>query len=77
MLNGIPLTITALKKLLFYISIIIAVVLLVDIAGIVLFDMDRLTRYGWGYLTGRILLLALFVFFSVVMFRKTYGRREE
>ncbi|HYD92339.1 MAG TPA: hypothetical protein VEA37_12730 [Flavobacterium sp.] len=65
------------KKSLFYIFIILSIILFADIAGIILFDMDRLTRYGWGYLTGRILLLALFVFLAVFMFKKTYGKTGE
>jgi len=65
------------KKAIFYISIIAALGLVFNILNIILNDMERLTRYGWGYLTGRIILFAVFVFLIFFMFSKTYGKKEE
>jgi hypothetical protein len=67
----------ALKKALFYIFLLLSAGLLINILGIIVMDMDRLTRYGWGYLTGRIILLALFIALSYYMFTKTYGEKQE
>lgn len=50
------------KKTVFYISLILSLILLINIISILTIDMDRLTGYGYGYLTGRIIL------FLVVMF---------
>ncbi|WP_146185905.1 hypothetical protein [Flavobacterium album] len=65
------------KKAIFYISIIASLGLLINILDIIINDMERLTRFGWGYLTGRIILLAIFVFLIFFMFSKTYGKSEE
>jgi len=65
------------KKAIFYISIIAALGSVFNILNIILNDMERLTRYGWGYLTGRIILFAVFVFLIFFMFSKTYGKKEE
>lgn len=47
-------------KYLSYIFIGISVILLIGILKILLVDIDRLTDYGWGYFTGRLILLCLF-----------------
>ena len=49
------------KKVFFYISIIFSLILLINIISIITTDIDRLTKYGLGYLTGKIILFLLFV----------------
>lgn len=53
------------KKVLFYISLGISIMLLINIANILITDLNRLTEYGYGYLVGKVILL---VIFGVVMF---------
>ncbi|MEL1246259.1 hypothetical protein AAEO56_18440 [Flavobacterium sp. DGU11] len=65
------------KKAIFYIAILASLALLINIFDIIINDMDRLTRFGWGYLTGRVILLGIFVFLTFFMFSKTYGKSEE
>lgn len=48
------------KKAIFYISVVAAILLLVSILNILLFDLARLTDYGYGYLVGKVLLFLLF-----------------
>lgn len=45
------------KRVLFYISTGIAIVVLFNIADILITDVNRLTDYGYGYLVGKIILL--------------------
>ncbi|KQC30213.1 hypothetical protein [Flagellimonas eckloniae] len=45
------------KRVLFYISTGIAIVVLFNIADILITDLNRLTDYGYGYLVGKIILL--------------------
>lgn len=49
------------KKIIFYISFIISVILLINISQILIYDFDKLTQYGFGYLIGKIILLVIFV----------------
>lgn len=49
------------KKIIFYISIIISLILLIDIISIITTDFDRLTQYGFGYLAGKTILFILFI----------------
>ena len=49
------------KKIIFYISIIISIFLSVNIAKILIADFDRLTEYGFGYLVGKVILLLIFI----------------
>ncbi len=53
------------KKIIFYIALIISILLLVNIANILISDLNRLTQYGYGFLSGKILL---FVFFGIITF---------
>lgn len=48
------------RKAIFYLSAVVAVLLLLSILNILLFDLGRLTDYGYGYLVGKILLFLLF-----------------
>jgi len=49
------------KKIIFYISIIISIILLVNIVKIITADFDRLTEYGFGYFAGKVILLLIFL----------------
>lgn len=49
------------KKIIFYLSIIIAIIILTNIINILTTDLKRLTEYGYGYLVGKIILLIVFV----------------
>lgn len=52
--------ITFMKKIIFYISIGISIILLINIFKILLMDLNRLTDYGYGYLVGKIILCLIF-----------------
>ena len=56
------------KKIIFYISIIVSVFLLINILKILILDFERLTEYGFGYLFGKIILLVVFV--TIVLLTK-------
>ena len=49
------------KKTVSYLSIIIALLLSINIVKILTTDFERLTEYGFGYLTGKIILLLIFL----------------
>ena len=48
------------KKVIFYIAVIIAVIFLVNVINILVNDLSRLTEYGYGYLAGKIILFFAF-----------------
>jgi hypothetical protein len=52
------------KKIVFYFAIGISIILLISIIQIIVTDFDRLTKYGFGYLTGKIILLLVFLIIS-------------
>ena len=55
------------KKTIFYISLVLLIIILVNIIQILATDFQRLTEYGFGYLSGKFILLILFgaiVFFT-------------
>ena len=56
------------KKTIFYISLILCLILVVNILNILTNDLDRLTEYGFGYLIGKIILFMLF--FILILFTK-------
>jgi hypothetical protein len=64
------------KKTIFYISIIISLILLVNIVSIVKNDLDRLTEYGYGYLVGKIILFVLFFTF-ILLTKKSVIKKEK
>lgn len=49
------------KKLICYTAILLAIILGVRIIKILTTEFDRLTEYGFGYLTGKIILLLIFI----------------
>jgi len=48
------------KKTLFYISLGISIILLINIINILANDFNRLTEYGYGYLAGKVILFLIF-----------------
>ena len=64
------------KKIIFYIALIISLFLLINIVKILITDLDRLTEYGFGYLVGKIILF--FVFAAVLLVtRKSITKPKE
>ena len=65
------------KKVLFYISLGISIVLLINIINILITDLNRLTEYGYGYLVGKVIL---FLIFGTITFltrkHKTKSKKE-
>ena len=49
------------KKVVFYISVGVSIILLINILKILLNDFNRLTEYGYGYLVGKIILFIIFI----------------
>lgn len=48
------------KKIIFYLSLGIAIIILINIINIITINLKRLTEYGYGYLTGKIILFVVF-----------------
>lgn len=49
------------RKIIFYLSLVIGIILLTNIINILITDLKRLTEYGYGYLVGKIVLFLVFV----------------
>ena len=49
------------KKIIFYLSVVIGIIILTNIINILITDLKRLTEYGYGYLVGKIVLFLVFV----------------
>lgn len=52
-------------RVLFWILLVMTVVLAVRIATILIRDLDRLTNFGYGYLTGKLILFAFFLIATI------------
>jgi len=52
------------KKILFYLSLLLVVIIFIRVMKILIFDYSLLTNYGMGFLTGQVLLLLIFVFLT-------------
>ncbi|TLP79211.1 hypothetical protein [Maribacter sp. ACAM166] len=63
------------KKIFFYISAILSLILIVNIIQIVTTDFERLTEYGFGYLIGKIILFGIFL--SLTLLTKKHIREKE
>jgi hypothetical protein len=61
------------KKILFYGSIGLGLYLIGTIFKILVYDLSRLTEYGYGYLVGQIILLFLTVVI-IYLFRNKKNR---
>lgn len=53
------------KKYLFYFSIVLSLILLINILSIITLGFNKLTEYDLGYLSGKVIL---FIFFSTIVF---------
>jgi len=53
------------KKILFYLSVLITAYLAINVLKILVFDFKNLTNYGFGYLAGRSILLIIFAFITI------------
>ncbi len=53
------------KKTIFYISLVLLIIVLVNIIQILLTDFQRLTEYGFGYLSGK---FVLFILFGIIVY---------
>ena len=60
------------KKILFYVLAIATIVLAIRIGIILIRDFDRLTNYGFGYLTGIVILFLICLAASFWLGRKVY-----
>lgn len=49
------------RKTVFLVAIVIALILIIKIIHILIYDWNRLTDYGIGYLVGKIILFLIFV----------------
>jgi|SouAtlMetagenome_1021521.scaffolds.fasta_scaffold08139_2 hypothetical protein len=65
------------KKIIFYILIIISIILLINIVNILSTDFDRLTKYGFGYLAGKIILFIVFVLISFFTKKAIYTKKTK
>ncbi len=63
------------KKIIFYVSVVISLILLVNIVQILLTDFKRLTEYGYGYLIGKIILFFIFIVF-IFLTKKTITKKR-
>ena len=62
------------KKILFYLFLTASILLSFRIIGILTRDLDRLTEYGFGYLTGLIILLLIASIISFFLGKKAYKK---
>ncbi|WP_282075030.1 hypothetical protein [Maribacter aquivivus] len=60
------------KKIIFYIAVVMAFFMLVNIASIVISDFSRLTEYGFGYLAGKVVLFVLFVTVAIILRKQVF-----
>lgn len=63
------------RKLLFGISLVISLIILIRVLIILVKDMERLTEYGYGYLTGLSILFVIMAGLSVFTGIKLFKRR--
>ena len=65
------------KKILFYISLGVSIILLVNIINILITDLNRLTEYGYGYLVGKVILLVIFGTIMLVTRKYKTGSKKK
>jgi len=61
-----------LKKIFFYIVVAIALILAIDVISKLIYDIDRLTKYGWGHITGKVILSLIFSIIGFILYKKTF-----
>jgi hypothetical protein len=59
-------------KYLFVISIVLSIAMLVNLINI-FFDHDHFSRFGYGYLTGKVILLIIFAVAALLTGKKTFN----
>ena len=59
------------KKLLFWVLILISAYLLISVSTKLFFDFSRLTNYGFGFIVGQGILLIIFALTATMIKRKT------
>lgn len=57
-------------KALFYIAVVAAVLLILKIISILVYDFSSLTNYGFGYLTGLIIWFFIAILIAVFLKKK-------
>ncbi|MCB0594646.1 MAG: hypothetical protein H6557_11995 [Lewinellaceae bacterium] len=65
------------RKIIFYISLAVSILLFLHVLQILVSDFHRLTEYGFGFLTGKVVWLLVFVTIAVFMRRKIKMQRQE
>jgi len=55
------------KKVFFWLFVVIAVAIAYRIGEILIFDFDRLTDYGFGYLTGLIIMFLILTGIAILL----------
>ncbi len=63
------------KKFIFFSLIIVTSILGYNIADIIVSDYNRLTDYGFGYLTGLFLMFLIFVVFTIITGKKIFKKK--
>ena len=64
------------KKVIFYISIIVSIFLIFNIFQILTNDFERLTEYGFGYLIGKIILFGIFLTLTLITKKSALKKKE-
>lgn len=64
-------------KIIFHVSLGIAILLIVKIIKILLTDIDRLTDYGHGYLVGKIILFLIFAGITYLTRKHTIKPKDQ
>ena len=65
------------RKIIFYVSLGISIILLIHVIKILITDLNQLTEYGFGYLAGKILLLIVFTFIMYITRKHIVKYRSE
>ncbi|PKW20108.1 hypothetical protein CLV50_3211 [Flavobacterium lindanitolerans] len=64
------------RKILFFLLLIIGLILTYKIGRIFICDYNRLTDYGLGYLTGLVIILLLIISITIWLGVKIYRKRS-
>ena len=64
------------KKVIFYISVIVSVILVFNIFQILTNDFERLTEYGFGYLIGKVILFVIFLVLILITKKSVLKKKE-
>jgi len=64
------------KKIIFYISAVIALLLLINILRILTLGIANLSEYGFGFLVGKTILLFLFLLITFLTRKKSIKHKK-